>query len=359
MAKRTPLYDIHIKYGGKMTEFAGFELPVQYQKGILHEHAAVRNACGLFDVSHMGEILIEAGNASAALRYLVTNNVADMDINRCRYALMCYPDGGIIDDLLIYKFSAEKFLLIVNASNTQKDFDWIVNNLPDGATAVNVSDMYAQIALQGRYSGQVLAKLTDTGKIPDKIYRFADNVTVAGIKCLVSTTGYTGESGYELYCATADASALYEALYEAGKEFGIEPAGLGARDTLRFESSMPLYGHELSKDTLATETGLNPFIKTDEDFIGREALANKPPMYKRIGLRLVDKGIAREGCAVISDNGLEIGYVTSGGMCPALNGAYAMARVEINFAQDKAVIDVRGRKLLAETVQMPFYKRKI
>lgn len=355
MAKRTPLYETHIKYGGKMVEFAGYELPVQYKEGIIFEHNAVRNKVGLFDVSHMGEILIKGKNAKEALQKLFTNRVDTIKEKQCRYNLMCYENGTIVDDLLVYKIDDETYLLIVNASNTDKDYQHILQNI-SGVSVSNLSDSIAQLALQGPYSDKVLSKLTDMSLIPEKAYYFNYDLSVGGIKCLVSTTGYTGEKGYEIYCDAQYAVSLYEKIMEAGQEFGIEPIGLGARDTLRFECSMPLYGHELSDKILANEVNLDMFIKMDLDFIGKDALKNNPAKYKRIGLKLTDKGIARENCSIFDENGKCVGYTTSGGICITIGGAYAMARVEKSF-EGIACIDVRGRKIKAEITQMPFYKR--
>lgn len=357
MTKRTPLYDVHVKNGGKIVEFAGYELPVQYEKGILYEHNAVRSKVGLFDVSHMGEILIKGDNAENALQRLVTNRVSTIKEKQCRYALMCYENGGIVDDLLIYKINHKSFLLIVNASNKDKDFEWINRNLIYGATATDLSEGIAQLALQGPLSDNVLAKLTDMSKIPASNYYFEYDLNVGGIKSMVSTTGYTGEKGYEIYCSAADAEKMYNKIIDAGKEYGIEPAGLGARDTLRFECSMPLYGHELSADIRANEVGLDMFIKIDIDFIGRDSLLENAPLYKRIGLKLTDRGIAREHCDIYDTDGKLIGITTSGGICPTIGGSYAMARVLKDFNSSACLIDVRGRKLRAEITNLPFYKR--
>lgn len=355
MALRTALYQTHLNYGGKIVDFAGFELPIQYQKGIVHEHEVVRNGVGLFDVSHMGEIVISGDNAEKAVQHLVTNRIATMVDNQCRYALMCYENGGIVDDLLIYKININHFLLVVNASNIEKDFEHMANNLISGATIKNISSEVSQIALQGRESKNVLTKLTDMSKIPTKNYYFAIDVDVDGINCLVSTTGYTGEVGYELYCNNSDVVSLYEKLMEAGLEYGIEPIGLGARDTLRFECSMPLYGHELTENTIANEVGLDFFIKLEEDFIGRDSIANHTPKFQRKGLKLIDRGIAREHCDIFDENGNYIGFTTSGNLCLTIGGAYAMARLKAGYQGD-VYIDVRGRKIKATMVEMPFYK---
>lgn len=355
MAIRTALYQTHLSYGGKIVDFAGFELPIQYEKGIVHEHEKVRQSVGLFDVSHMGEIVISGDNAEKAVQHLVSNRVSTMVDNQCRYALLCNERGGIVDDLLIYKINNNQFLLVVNASNIDKDFDHMSQNLLSGATIKNISSEVSQIALQGRNAKNVLSKLTDMSKIPVKNYYFALDIDVGGINCLVSTTGYTGEPGYELYCGNNDVAALYQKLMEAGQEYGIEPIGLGARDTLRFECSMPLYGHELTEDTMANEVGLDFFIKLDEQFIGRDSIANHTPQYQRRGLKLIDRGIAREHCDIFDAEGNNIGFTTSGNLCLTVGGAYAMARLKSHYQGD-VFIDVRGRKIKATMVDMPFYK---
>lgn len=356
--QKTPLYDLHVALGGKIVDFAGFLLPVQYANGILHEHKVVRTAAGLFDVSHMGEVSIRGENAAAAVRHLVTNRVSTMTDGQCRYALMCYENGTIVDDLLIYRFAADDYFIVVNAANVEKDFAWMKAHLLPGATITNLSASYAEIALQGPKAKDVLAKVADLSKVPVKNYHFARDIDVGGVTCIVSTTGYTGEAGYEFYCAAANGIKLYNLLLAAGKDLGAEPAGLGARDTLRFEASMPLYGHELSNETVANEVGLDAFIKTDEDFIGRDAILAHKPAFKRIGLKLVDRGIAREHQDVYDAAGAKIGHTTSGGPAPTLGGAYAMARVKASTPSDAPVfIDVRGRKLKAVFTPLPFYKR--
>ena len=327
MDKRTALYEKHVELGGKMVSFAGWELPVSYGNGILHEHAVVREKAGLFDVSHMGEIFITGANATEALQRLVSNRVADMQRGQCRYALLTYPDGGIVDDLLIYKFCDEKYLLVVNASNADKDFAHVTENLDAGAKAENVSSFVSQVALQGPLAEKIMGKLCDKSVLPVKNYRFVPEIVVGGKKCLVSTTGYTGEAGYEIYARNEDIVSLYEQILDAGKEFGLEPIGLGARDTLRFESCMPLYGHELSKDYKLNEVGLDFAVKHGLGYIG-ELPENAIPEYTRVGIKLVDKGIAREHAELFDAAGNKIGFTTSGGVCPTVGGEYAMARIE-------------------------------
>ena len=357
MAYKTALYEKHKELGGKIVEFAGWLLPVQYKKGIIKEHNAVRNAAGLFDVSHMGEIYISGENAENALQHLVTNRVSTMEKGMCRYALMLYEDGGVVDDLLIYKIDENKFFLVVNASNADKDYKWICDNLMDGAKAENLSPEISQLALQGPKSEEIMEKLCDISLLPKKNYRFTKEVMVGGIKCLVSTTGYTGEKGYELYTANKDVCNLYDKIMSAGEEFSLEPVGLGARDTLRFECCMTLYGHELSEKYNAAEAGLSCASKKGLNFIGEENLQENPE-YMRVGLKLIDRGIAREDCEIYNIEGENIGITTSAGICPTISGAYAMARIKTSSLNEKEVyIDVRGRKLKAEFTNMPFYKR--
>lgn len=357
MDKRTALYEKHVELGGKMVSFAGWELPVSYGNGILHEHAVVREKAGLFDVSHMGEIFITGANATEALQRLVSNRVADMQCGQCRYALLTYPDGGIVDDLLIYKFCDEKYLLVVNASNADKDFVHVTENLAAGAKAENVSSFVSQVALQGPLAEKIMEKLCDKSVLPVKNYRFVPEIVVGGKKCLVSATGYTGEAGYEIYARNEDIVSLYEQILDAGKEFGLEPIGLGARDTLRFESCMPLYGHELSKDYKLNEVGLDFAVKHGLGYIG-ELPENALPKYSRVGIKLVDKGIAREHAELFDAAGNKIGFTTSGGVCPTVGGAYAMARIEKKYENlDAVYVKVRGKLLKAVYVPMPFYKR--
>ncbi|MDL2235546.1 glycine cleavage system aminomethyltransferase GcvT [Christensenellaceae bacterium OttesenSCG-928-L17] len=354
--KKTPLYETHLALGGKLIDFGGWALPVQYSS-ILEEHKAVRERAGLFDVSHMGEIFISGPGAFAFLQYLLTNDYTGLLDNRCRYSPMCYENGGTVDDVIVYRFSEEKYLVVTNASNTEKDYEWMVAAASGyDVTIENRSSEYAQLALQGPLAALILAPLA-AGTLPEKNYSFVPALRVAGVECLVSRTGYTGEDGFELYCAAQEGPALHKAILEAGKELGLLPCALGARDTLRFEASMPLYGHEISREITPREAGLNFAVKTDKpEFIGREALL-AAPTRKRIGLKLIDRGIAREHMDVLV-NGVKVGETTSGGIAPTLGGNYAMAIVEASAADaDMFELNVRGRALKAERVKMPFYKR--
>jgi len=354
----TPLYDIHLRLGGRMVSFGGYLLPVQYA-GIAKEHNAVRESVGIFDVSHMGEFLLKGANALNAVSMLVTNDISMMYPGQVKYSPMCNERGGVVDDLLIYMLDNESFMLVVNASNKRKDFDWIKAHIPDDVTFTDMSDDFALIALQGKNAVNILKKLTAEENIPEKSYTFTNNRPVAGFGVIISRTGYTGEDGFEFYVNTEIAVPFFEELFKAGEEYNIAPCGLGARDTLRFEASMPLYGHEMNDDITPLEIGLKMFVKMDKpDFVGKAALIERgDPKVKRVGLELIDKGIARERCPVYAGD-VKIGETTSGTMSPYSGKALAMAIIPLEYAKAEDIkIDVRGRMLSAKIVPMPFYKR--
>lgn len=321
---------------------------------------AVRTACGLFDVSHMGEFLIKGADALNNVQNLFCNDFENMYDGQVRYSPMCNERGGIVDDVLIYKVNGEEYLLVVNAANRHKDAEWVKAHLFGSASFEDISDSVAQLALQGPKSKEIAAKIVPEAGIPKKYYSFVKDVDVQGIKCIVARTGYTGEFGYEFYCAAADGPKLWDILLEAGKEFGLIPCGLGARDTLRLEAAMPLYGHELTDDITPLEAGLDFFVKLGKDrFIGMDAiLAKGDPKVIRVGLKITGRGIAREHCDVYSGEE-KIGVVTSGTHCPYLNAPVAMAMVPASYAEPgtKVQADVRGRRIDAEVVPLPFYKR--
>ena len=342
-----------------MVPFAVYSMPVQYTD-IIEEHMAVRQKVGIFDVSHMGEVMITGPEALKNINFLFTNDFTSMGDGRVRYSPMCNPDGGVIDDLLIYRMGQDKYLIVVNASNREKDVEWMKAHVFGQVSLEDISDSIAQIALQGPKSKAVLSKLTEETYIPEKYYTFIDNCIFAGVKCLVSQTGYTGENGYELYCDSKDAVKLWDALVEAGKDEGLIPCGLGARDTLRMEAAMPLYGHEMDDTVSPLETGLDFGVKMQkDDFIGKSALVSRgEPKITRVGLKVTGRGIIREHCEVfIGDE--KIGHTTSGTFLPYLNGAYAMALIEKGHSALGTLVaaDVRGRRVEAEIVSLPFYKK--
>ena len=358
MEKKTPLYDLHLELGGKIVPFAGYLLPVQYETGVIREHLAVRTACGLFDVSHMGEILFRGPDAFSNLQNLLCNDYRGMETGRVRYSPILNHQGGIVDDLIVYKFAEDEYFLVVNAANKDKDYQWFISHKQGNVEMLDLSESYAQLALQGPHAKKILSKLADESRFPQKYYSFVNDIDVAGVNCLVSRTGYTGEFGYELYCAPENAVKLARALLKAGAEDGLIPCGLGARDTLRLEAGMPLYGHELSDDISPLEAALDMFVKLGkEDFIGKKALLDKgEPKVIRVGLVVLDRGIAREHCDVYAQGRL-IGRTTSGTLLPYTNKASAMALIQKGFSSpDTEVdIDVRGRRLKAQVVPLPFY----
>ena len=359
MEKKTPLYDFHVSSGAKVVPFAGYLLPIQYTD-IIEEHMVVRTKVGIFDVSHMGEVMISGSDALKNINYLFTNDFTNMTDGRVRYSPMCNPEGGVIDDLLIYRMGQDKYLVVVNASNREKDVAWMKAHIFGQVSLEDVSDSIAQIALQGPKSQQVLAKLTDEAGIPEKYYTFVEGCIVAGVECLISQTGYTGETGYELYCDAKDALKLWNALLVAGKDEGLMPCGLGARDTLRMEAAMPLYGHEMDDTVSPLETGLDFGVKLQkDDFIGKSALVAKgEPKIARVGLKVTGRGIIREHCSVFLGEE-KIGETTSGTFLPFLNGAYAMALVDKTHSAVGTAVsaDVRGRRIDAVIVPLPFYKK--
>ena len=360
MEKKTPLYDIHVEEGGKIVPFAGYLLPVQYGTGVIKEHMAVRQQCGLFDVSHMGEILFTGPTALDTLNHLLTNDYTSMPMNKVRYGVMCNDKGGTIDDLVIYKFGDETYLAVVNAANRDKDYAHMAANVLPGTKCEDISDTVAQVALQGPKAPAILAKLVPEEFIPKGYYTAVPVAEIDGMKCMISRTGYTGELGYEIYTHNENAPKLWKLLREAGEEFGLIPAGLGARDTLRLEAAMPLYGHEMDEEITPLEAGLDFGVKMGkEEFIGHDALvAAGAPKRVRIGLEVTGRGIIREHQDVFFGGRL-IGHTTSGTHCPYLGKAIAMALVSAGAVKegDEVEADVRGRKVAAKVVPLPFYTR--
>ena len=359
MEIKTPLYDRHVACGGRIVPFAGYLLPVQYPTGVIAEHMAVREKCGLFDVSHMGEVVFEGPDALKNLNRIVTNDYTKMDPGRVRYGLMCYENGGCVDDLLVYKMRDDKYFVVVNAGNRVKDVEWIKQHLEGDVTFTDISDTIAQLALQGPKAPEILRKVA--AALPEKYYSFLADQEVAGIKgAIVSRTGYTGSEGYEIYVDAAKGPALWDALLAAGKDEGLIPCGLGARDTLRLEASMPLYGHEMDETITPFEAGLGFGVKMAKaDFIGRAALeAALEPKRERIGLEVTGRGIVREHQDLFIGE-RKIGHTTSGTHCPYVGKALAMALVEKGSLPlgAEAEVDVRGRRVAVKCVSMPFYKK--
>ncbi|HIY54712.1 MAG TPA: glycine cleavage system aminomethyltransferase GcvT [Candidatus Dorea merdavium] len=361
MELKTPLYEAHVRAGGKMVPFAGYLLPVQYQTGVIKEHMAVRQAAGLFDVSHMGEILCEGPDALANLQRLLTNSFVNLTDGQARYSPMCNERGGTVDDLIVYKRSDNHYLIVVNAANKDKDYQWMLDHQSGDVIFRDVSEGYAQLALQGPKAMKILGKLAREESIPKKYYHAVFDGEVAGIPCIVSRTGYTGEDGVELYLDSAQAEEMWEALLEAGKEEGLIPCGLGARDTLRMEAAMPLYGHEMDEEVTPLEAGLGFAVKmAKEDFIGKKAMEEAgEPGRKRVGLQVTGRGIIREKQPVYLE-GEKIGTTTSGTHCPYLGYPVAMALVDAAYAAEGILVnvEVRGRMVEAQMVPLPFYKKK-
>ncbi|UCC82073.1 MAG: glycine cleavage system aminomethyltransferase GcvT [Gemmatimonadota bacterium] len=360
--KRTPLYEEHLKLGGKIIPFAGFEMPVQYPAGVSAEHQAVREHAGLFDVSHMGEFLLEGERAAEFVDYLVANDISRRESWQATYCVMCNEQGGVVDDLLVYKFP-DRFRLVVNAANMEKDFDWVSRCLerfgPDGVELVNESDAIALLALQGPDSEAILTPLSELDPSTLGYYRFAES-RVAGEPCVVSRTGYTGEDGFELYCGPDSAAKLWNALLEAGGE-RIHPVGLGARDTLRLEAGLALYGSDIDDETTPLEAGLGWTVKLDKgEFVGRDALlAQKEKGLKRklCGFVLESRGFPRPGYE-IRCGGEAVGTVRSGTFGPTLGQGIGTGYLLPELAKPGTELEIVIRQVpnAGEVVKMPFYK---
>jgi len=359
---RTPLYEKHIKLNGKMTDYSGWELPIQYT-GIIEEHNQTRNGAGLFDVSHMGEISVTGSQAEQFIQKLVTNDILKMSDNQAMYSPMCYDNGGIVDDLLVYRIDSQNYLLVVNAANTLKDYEWIKNNLNENAEIIDVSAQYAQIALQGQKAQEILQTLTDFRLSDIGFFQFRTDVKISTIKAMISRTGYTGEDGFEIYINPSDAPALWKKLLDAGKEYGLVPVGLGARDTLRFEAALPLYGNEISQNISPLEAGLNRFVKLNKDsFIGKEALVKQQQeglKRRLVGFEMIERGIPR-GHYEVKKGEEEIGFVTTGYFSPTLKKAVGLALVKSEFSILGTEFDIviKERFAKAMVVPMPFYRHK-
>lgn len=360
--QRTPLYAFHAAHGGRLVDFAGWEMPVQY-RSILEEHKAVRRTAGLFDVSHMGEVDVQGPEAGRFLNHLVTNDVAKMYPGRVLYSPMCQPDGGVVDDLLVYMRAPDDYFLCINAGNIGKDVAWIMAQAAGFQVTIrDRSADYALLAVQGPKAAEIVQSLTGSKLGAVKYYHFVEG-TVAGIHCILSRTGYTGEDGFELYHAAAEAPALAEAVLAAGLPHGLELAGLGARDSLRLEAGYPLYGHEISAAISPLTAGLGWTVKLEKgaDFVGREALlvekqggATQAVVYFRTG----DRRIVRADTPVLGAAGTAVGRVLSGTLSPILNEAIGSALVSREAAAGALAVDIRGTLINLQLVKPPFVPLK-
>jgi aminomethyltransferase len=357
MIKQTPFHDRHVALGAKMHEFAGYMMPISYI-GINQEHLQIRQKIGVFDVSHMGEFFVEGEHAEDFLQHITINDVKSLVDGQAQYSAMCYPDGGIVDDLIVYRFNEHKYMMVVNASNIEKDYAWAGEHLEDGVTLSDHSDRMALLAVQGPKTLAVLQKLTDVDLKSIGFYHFKEG-KVAGIDMIISRTGYTGEPGFELYHDPKDALKLWDTIFEAGKDEDIQAVGLGARDTLRLEMKYALYGNDIDKDTNPIEDGLGWITKLDtDDFIGKDELLKvkeEKPFQRLVAFKMIDRGIPRHGYELFHED-QKVGKVTSGTMSPSLGIGIGTGYVQREHSKigTEILMDVRGKKLKAEIVKPPF-----
>lgn len=357
--KLTPLNDEHVALGGKMVPFAGYSMPVQYPTGIKAEHVAVRQAAGLFDVSHMGEFIVRGPEALNLIQRISVNDASSIEVGQAQYSAMCLETGCVIDDLIIYRFP-DRFMLVVNAANLAKDWAWVSKHATDFDVEItDVSDETALLALQGPRAREILRPLASLNVDEVKYYRFAEG-SVAGVSAVISGTGYTGEDGFELYIPAKRAPELWAALLDVGREVGLIPAGLGSRDSLRLEVGYALYGNDLDEDHTTLESGLGWVTKLDKGhFVGREALAAQKELgvsRRLVGLRMTGKGFPRPGYQVMA-NGEVVGQVTSGTVSPSLGYGVALAYVPVELSKvaTEVQVNVRGRHVEAVVERPPFY----
>lgn len=360
--KKTAFYNIHKELNAKMVSFAGYEMPIQYPNGIIYEHKLVRNSVGIFDVTHMGEFFVQGPDALNFVQKLITNDASKLTVGQVLYTAMCYEDGGIVDDLLTYKLADDHYLLVVNGANVDKDLAWVMDNAKEFDCEVrNETDDYLLLAVQGPKSKETVQKLTDCNLDEMEFYHFADNQKLAGVPAIVSRTGYTGELGYELYFkgGEAEAKKVWDALMEAGKEFGIEAVGLGCRDTLRLEKGYMLYGNDITQETNPIEAGLGWITKlAKNDFNGKAVLEQvkaENPTRRLIGFEVdADRFIARQGYKIFKGDE-EIGFVTSGNLSPSLDKPIGMGYVKWDYRNPDTEIDIeaRGKRFPALVKKMP------
>lgn len=355
--KKTPFYDFHVAAGAKMVEFGGYMMPVRYDGDIV-EHQRVRTGVGLFDVSHMGEFIVTGGGALDFLQNVTVNDVSRLEIHQAQYSAMCKPDGGIVDDLIVYRYP-DKYMLVVNASNLEKDFAWLKSHCPSDVKLENVSDGIALLAIQGPKSKDLVQSIADIDVGAIQFYWF-DEGAIAGNPVTISRTGYTGERGYELYFDAGYAASIWQAVMKAGEKFGLGLCGLGARDTLRLEMNYRLYGNDIDETTNPLEASLGWITKLKKgNFIGLDVLQktkNEGLKRKLVGLEIEGRIPARHGYDVMS-GGKKIGFITSGTFSPTLQKAIATAYVETPFAKNgtSLVVNARGRDIVARVVPTPFY----
>jgi aminomethyltransferase len=370
LVRKTALNAAHRKLGAKMVEFNGWDMPVEYPAaiggGIIAEHMAVRTGAGIFDVSHMGDIRLAGRDALAAVQHISMNDASRLAIGQAQYSALLYPQGTFVDDVIVHRLGEEEYLLVINAGTREKDFSWVRDNTRQfDCTVENLSDDFTQIAIQGPKGVNVLQKLTDADLSAVKFY-WVTRGTVCGLKnVLIARTGYTGEDGFEIYIPSDESTSarVWNEVLEAGKEFSVVPCGLGARNTLRLEAKLPLYGHEISDTIDVWEAGLDRFCKMEKpEFVGRESLkkAREAPLTRTlVGLEMMERGIARDGYKVLDDGGCEIGYVTSGSPAPFLKKNIALAYVppEFSAAGSTVKIEIRNQGVKAQVVPTPFYRK--
>lgn len=362
--KQTPLYPLYQKYQAKVIDFGGWALPVQFD-GIKKEHSITRNAVGLFDVSHMGEIVVSGKGSLSFLQQMCTNDLSLIKPNKAQYTFMCYPNGGTIDDLIIYQLEEQRYLLVVNAANHEKDLNWLLEHKQEDVEITDMSKHYVQLAIQGPKAEQVLQKITEEDLSEIGFFSFKQDVVFEAIKdqALVARTGYTGEDGFEIYIQSTSGTALWEKLLEVGEPDGISPIGLGARDTLRFEAGLALYGNELSKTITPIEAGLGFAVKTNKpnDFIGKDVLHKQKEQgvtRTLVGIEMIDRGIPRHDYPVY-DGDTCIGFVTSGTNAPTLDKNLGLALLDKAFSEEGTIVTVkiRNKYLQAKVIKTPFYKK--
>ena len=358
--KKTALYEIHKALGAKLVPFAGYQMPVQYE-GVNAEHLTVRKGVGVFDVSHMGEFLIEGPNALALIQSVASNDASVLSIGKAQYSCLPNDKGGIVDDLIIYRLEENAYLLVVNASNIEKDWQWISANNDVGAKMTNISDDYSLLAIQGPMAIEAMQILTSVDLKALKFYHFEIS-DFAGIQnVIISATGYTGSGGFEIYCKNADVEQLWNQVFEAGAKYGIKPIGLAARDTLRLEMGYCLYGNDINETTSPIEAGLGWITKFTKSFTNDYALSQQKAngvTRKLVGFELKDRGIPRQSYPIVDSNAVVIGSVTSGTMSPSLNKGIGMGYVRSEFSEVGTEIGIKIRKkiVLAKVIKLPFYK---